>query len=772
MWIKKITNSICFNNEIWLKKVAVMAKLSVEQTILKAKSHGKKGEIEAAQKLYQADLQTFPKNKRVQQGLAALNKPKQSTITQGPPQETINQLVNLYNQGQLTAVIEQAEVLTEQYPKVFFVLNILGSAYKGLGKSVEASVVFRKVTELNPTYANGHSNLGVTLQEQGKLEEAIEAYKKALSIKPDYAGAYNNMGNALKGQGKVDEAIASFNKALLLKPDYAEAYNNLGITLKVQGKLEKATASYNKALSLKPDYAEAYNNMGNTLQGQGKLDEAIASFNKALSLKPDNAVVYNNIGNALRDQGKLEEAIKAYTKALTIKPDYAAVYNNVGNALKKQGKPNEAIASFNKALLLKPDYAEAHNNLGITLKVQGKLEEAMTSYNKALSLKPNYADAYYNMGNTLQDQGKLEEAVQAYTKALAINSNYAEAYNNMGNVLQGQGKLDEAIEAYNKALALKPDYAEAYNNMGRTYYLKGEIQKGLELLEYRFKKQKAPTRAPREKLYWNGSEPIKGKEFLVYEEQGLGDIIQFCRYLPTLVKQGAKVTFKVTQKLHALLRTLDSDIILVDRLPDESQIDFEAPLMSLPHLLNISLETIPSIETYLSADYAKVVSWGKLLNTQKFKIGICWQGSKNKIDIGRSFPLSLFEGISKLPNVELISLHKGEGEKQIQEIKFNLTTLGSNFDASQDAFLDTSAVIENCDLVITSDTAVAHLAGSLGCTTWLILKYIPDWRWMFNRDDCPWYPTMTLFRQKTPGNWADVFSTVEQRLLSKLEEGK
>ncbi|MDB3865827.1 tetratricopeptide repeat protein, partial [Amylibacter sp.] len=524
--------------------------------------------------------------------------------------------------------------------------------------------------------------------------------------------------------------------------------------------------------SLKPDNAVVYNNIGNALQGQGKLDEAIEAYNKTLALKPDYAEAYNNMGNALKDQGKLEEAIRAYKNALSIKPDHAGTYNNMGNVLKDQGKLDEAITSLNKALSIKPDYAVAYNNMGNVLKDQGKLDEAITSYNKALSLKPDYADAYYNMGNALQDQGKLEEAVQAYIKALAINSDYAEAYNNMGNVLQGQGKLDEAIEAYNKALALKPDYAEAYNNMGRTYYLKGEIQKGLELLEYRFKKQKAPTRAPREKLYWNGSEPIKGKEFLVYEEQGLGDIIQFCRYLPSLVKKGAKVTFKVTQKLHALLRTLDSDIILVDRLPDESQIDFEAPLMSLPHLLNISLETIPPIETYLSADYLKVVSWGKLLNTRKFKIGICWQGSKNKIDIGRSFPLSLFEGISKLPNVELISLHKGEGEKQIQEIKFNLTTLGSNFDAGQDAFLDTSAVIENCDLVITSDTAVAHLAGSLGCTTWLILKYIPDWRWMFDRDDCHWYPTMTLYRQKTPGNWADVFSTVEQKLLSKLEEGK
>ena len=579
-----------------------MAKLSVDQALLKAKSHVKKGEFEEAQKLYQVVLQAFHKNKRAQQGLAALNKPKQPATSQGPPQETINKLVNLYNQGQLTAVVEQAQVLTEQYPKAFIIWNILGIAHKVLGKTFKASEAFKKVTELNPTYADGFSNLGVTLQEQGKLEEAIEAYEKALAIKPNYAEAYNNMGNALK------------------------------------------------------------------------------------------------------DQSKLEEAIEAYEKALALKPDYA--------------------------------------------------------------------EAYYNMGTILQEQGKLEQAREAYEKTLALKPDYAEAHNNIGTTLQEQGKLEQAREAYEKAIALKPDYAEAYYNSSLVYNLKGEIQKGLELNEYRFYLQKVITRAPREKLSWNGFESIEGKKFFVYEEQGLGDIIQFCRYLPILVKQGATVTFMVRKKLHALLSTLGNEIILVDTLPDESHIDFEAPLMSLPHLLNTSLETIPSLESYLSADYLRVVSWGKLLGAKKFKIGICWQGSKSKIDIGRSFSLSLFEGISKLPNVELVSLHKGEGEKQIQDIQFDLTTCGSDFDVGQDAFLDTAAVIVNCDLIITSDTAVAHLAGSLGCETWLILKYFPDWRWMLNRPDSPWYPTMTLYRQKTPGNWEDVFTSVEQKLLSKLNEGK
>ena len=407
-----------------------MAKLSVDQALLKAKSHAKKGEIAEAQKLYQAVLEAFPKNKRAQQGLAALNTPKQPAATQGPPQETINQLINLYNQGLMSAVVEQAQALKEQYPEAFIIWNILGAANKGLGRVQAASEAFKKVTELNPTYADGFSNLGTCLQEQGKLDEAIGSYKKALLLKPDYVEAHYNMGIALQDQGKLEEAIEAYSKALSLKPDYAEVYNNMGNVLKEQGKLAEATEAYNKALTLKPGYAEAYTNMGVTLKKQGKLEEAIEAYNKALSLKPDYAEVYNNMGVALQDQGKLEEAIEAY----------------------------------NKTLSLKPDYAEAYYNMGVTVQDQGKLEEAIASYEKALTLKPDYAEAYTNMGVALQEQGKPEEAIEAYNEALAIKPDNAEAYNNMGVTLADEGKLEEAFEVYHKSLTIKPDYAEATEN--------------------------------------------------------------------------------------------------------------------------------------------------------------------------------------------------------------------------------------------------------------------------------------------------------------------
>ena len=289
---------------------------------MKARSHSNKGQVADAQKLYQAILQAFPNNKRAQQGLAKLKNLKQKNATYSPPQEVVDQLFKLYYQGQFSAVVEQAQALIEQYQVTFLVWNILGAANIALGRAIEASSAFKKVTELNPNYADGFSNLGLSLQHQEKLDEALEAYNKAISIKPDYAVAYFNMGVTLQHQDKLEEAIETYNKALSINPNYIDAYNNMGNVLKNQGKLEEAIEAYNKALSIKPDCAEAYNNMGNGLKNQGKLDDAIEAYNKALLIKPDYAEAYYNMGITLQDQNKLEEAIEAYNKALLIKPGY------------------------------------------------------------------------------------------------------------------------------------------------------------------------------------------------------------------------------------------------------------------------------------------------------------------------------------------------------------------------------------------------------------------------------------------------------------------
>ena len=256
----------------------MLAKMSVEQSLMKASSYAKKGEVAEAQKLYQAVLQAFSKNKRAQQGLAALKKTKPNNTIQSPPQEAVDHLVNLYNQGQLSAVIEKGQAFTKQYPEAFIVYNILGASAAQTGMLDKAIEAYKKCISLKPDYAEAYINMGVALKNQGKLDEAIEAYKKALSLKPDYAEAYINMGVALKYQGKLDQAIAVYNKALLLKPDYAVAYNNIGNVLKDQGKLDEAIQAFNKALLLKPDYADAHQNLSFTLLNSGRLKEGLDEF--------------------------------------------------------------------------------------------------------------------------------------------------------------------------------------------------------------------------------------------------------------------------------------------------------------------------------------------------------------------------------------------------------------------------------------------------------------------------------------------------------------
>jgi tetratricopeptide (TPR) repeat protein len=496
-----------------------VAKVSVEQALAKAKSHIKKGETAEAQALYANILQAFPNNKKAQQGFASLGGGQRSAAEQDPLQAVIDQLMSLYKQGQLEAVVAQAQDFTVQFPKAIALWNMLGASAAQIGKLDQAVKAFEQIISLNPNQANAHFNMGNALKDQGKLEEAIEAYSNALTIKPDYEAALNNVVVALKTKGKtgekrlkkvleaynkaqalknetansyfrrafdlqikgkLEESLAAYSKVLAIKPDYADAYLNMGTTYAGQGKLEEALAAYSKVLAIKPDYADAYLNMGTTFAEQGKLEEAIHAYSKALAIKPDYADAYLNMGAALTNQGKLEEAIEAYNNTLAIKPDYADAYNNMGVALKDQGKLDEAVAAYSKALAHKPDYVEAYSNIGNALVEQGKLEKAVAAFNKALAHKPDYADAYNNMGIALKDQGKLEEAIDAYNKALAHKPDYADAYNNMGIALKDQGKLEEAVAAYNKALAHKPDYADGYNNLGNALRNQGKPEEAIK----------------------------------------------------------------------------------------------------------------------------------------------------------------------------------------------------------------------------------------------------------------------------------------------------
>ena len=506
------------------------------------------------------------------------------------------------------------------------------------------------------------------------------------------------------------------------------------------------------------------------LYEQGKFKEVLSKANYLTNLFPKAMTLYDLRGATNAKLKNFDEAINIFKQALKMNPNHLEAYLNIGNVLQEKGELDAAIDSYKQALKLKSDYAEVHYNMGIALKKKGDLDAAIFSNKQVIKIVPDHVEAFNNMGNALQAKEDIDGAISSYKKALKINPNHAEANYNIGNALKEKGQLDSAIKAYNAATHVKPDYADALCNLSIVKNLQGDLKNGFELYEWRCKIRDPLIWPARSQFVWSNNKPINGKHFFIYEEQGIGDVIQFSRYLPLLEQKGAKVSFEVRSNLHALLQTMDSRVSLRTSFPEESKIDFEAPLMSLPNLFNTSLETIPATNPYLYADHDRTRNWGERFGKDRFKIGICWQGSKSKVDFGRSFPLSLFEGISKTPNVELISLHKGEGEDQIANIDFHVTTLGPDFDAGPDAFVDTAAVMMNCDLIITSDTAVAHLAGALGCPTWVALKYVPDWRWMLDRSDSPWYPTMTLYRQKNSGDWACVFNALNQDLRFLIDQ--
>ena len=399
----------------------------------------------------------------------------------------------------------------------------------------------------------------------------------------------------------------------------------------------------------------------------------------------------------------------------------------------------------------------------INLYTQGQLQQALSESNQMLEQFPNSVILYNISGASNAGLMQFDAAIDSYKQALKIKPDYAEAYNNIGNVLKDQGDLEAAIDSYKQAININPDYAEAYYNLSLLHLLRGNLDEGFKYYEWRLKIKK-PTAAPvRTNLIWDGEQSLSGKHFVVYEEQGLGDIIQFCRYLPVLEQKGANVTFKLKSNLHALLQTMDSKTSLNTRLPEENKIDFELPMMSLPLALKTTVETIPAQIPYLYADDQRKKRWNeKLGNKTVTRIGLVWSGSTtNKNDHNRSLLLNQLTSLLVLP-VEFHSL-----QKEVREIDIKTLTDFPKINQHQDDLLDfsdTAALIDEMDLVISVDTAVAHLSGAMGKKTFILLPYSPDYRWMLDRADSPWYPTATLFRQPSVGDWDSVISEIRQLL--------
>ena len=621
------------------------------------------------------------------------------------------------------------------------------------------------------------SNYGLILKSLGKLEDAEELQRKAIELKPDFAEGYSNLGNILRNLGNLEEAENFTRKATEIKPDFANAHSNLGNILREVGRLHEAEISAKKAIELKPNFAQAHCNFGDILRDLGDLKQAEKSYRRAIKLQHDIAHAHFNLGNVLRDLGNLEEAELSLMEATKIKPDFPEAFSNLGNIFKDLGRLEEAEQSTRKAIELRTDYADAYSNLGNILRDLGRLHEAELLTRKAIKLNPFYAEAYSNLGVILNDFGNVEEAELSQRKAIELKPDFAEAYSNLGNILRDLGNLEEAEMSSIKAINLQPDFKDAYFNLSYIQLLKGDYESGLINYEYRNKRNKYLNIHAKPNIRkFDDKKLNKDEKLLVISEQGLGDTLQFMRYIPLIRKEGIDVSFCAQTKLHSLIRTSGIDYNPLTSYEVNKVIEGQwIPLISLLKYLKVNPKNPIINNPYIFSTDEFVNKWNNILKQEEsLIIGINWQGnpiSEKGSQKGRSFPLESFSIIAKNRDFKFVSLQKGFGSEQVESCSFKnqFVRCQSEIDSTWD-FLENAAIIENCDLIITSDTSVAHLAGGMGKPTWLLLKNVPEWRWGITGDISFWYPSMKLFRQKERCNWLEVMERVSDEL--KLKIGK
>jgi tetratricopeptide (TPR) repeat protein len=635
------------------------------------------------------------------------------------------------------------------------------------GNLLEAERLYREILQTNPRHADAWHLLGLVVYQRGDLAAALDSIGRATQLDPLQASYHNHLGEVYRAMRHWPQAEACCRQAVELKEDFAIAHNTLGAVLADQGKLAEAVASYRRAVKHDPDYAQAHSNLGAALQRMSRLDEAIACYHRSIACDPSYAVAWNQLGTALFKQGNFDEAVDHYRQALRLDPRLAAAENNLGALFQSQSKWDEAVECYQRALAIEADCAETHFNLGVIFHTQGRAARAVESYQNAIRANPQHAGAYNNLGAIFKRQDKLREAIECYERALEFRPDFAEALNNLGNAFQLQSRNAEAMVCYEQTLRIDPDHAQAHYNRSRMLLAGGDFSAGWREYEWRLKCSDLEKQAFAEPR-WQG-EPLDGRTLLVHAEQGLGDVLQFIRYVPLIAHSGGKILVEVPKALVPLLEQSAIPGLVARGVPRQA-FDVQVPLMSLPLVCGTTLETIPSRVPYLAAHPQRVEYWHRTLGGQQsFKVGIAWQGSPTYPgDRFRSIPLAQFAPLAR-QGVELISLQKGPGSQQLTEgvVPFQVREL-NNLDEEHGSFMDTAAVMKNLDLVVTSDTAIAHLAGALGIPVWVALPFAPDWRWLYQREDSPWYPTMRLFRQTRPDDWPRVFHRMAESLAAKV----
>jgi tetratricopeptide (TPR) repeat protein len=601
--------------------------------------------------------------------------------------------------------------------------QLLGEAMKlhRAGRLGEAEKLYRQILASFPNNDGVLVSLGLLAGQTNRNQEAIDLISEAIAINLSNAAYHCNLGAMLQRAGRIDGAIAALRRAVEIEPSFAEAWCNLGNVLRLKGNVAKAIAAYRKALELRPGFAAA----------ERFLKEA-ESASPMRNAQAPTSQTFNDRGIALAYEGRVEEAVSAFREAAAMNPKSADAQNNLGNALVDIDQADEAMRCFQTALRLKPDFPASRNGLGMAMIHAGKIEEGITELRRIL----------------------------------AVNPNFVEAMNNLANALMKKREMEQCLKVLDRAIELRPDFPGAHYNRAHALLLLGDFAGGWQEYEWRRKAQKRYLFMKQDfaQPQWRG-EPLEGKTIFLHAEQGLGDTLQFLRFIPLVAGRGGKIILGCQTDILCMLNRIDG----IDRTVTTDQkipkFDVHCPLVSLPLALGTRLESIPANMPYLHPEKQRVHMWGDRLGEKncRLRVGLAWAGNPFfRGDRTRSMHISQLGALSQAHGVEFFSLQKGAaaGQATAPAPGLSLIDLGPELKD----FADTAAVMSHLDLILSTDTSVPHLAGALGKPVWTMLQYSPDWRWLLGREDSPWYPTMRLFRQKQPGDWESVVKEVAAAL--------
>jgi tetratricopeptide (TPR) repeat protein len=533
------------------------------------------------------------------------------------------------------------------------------------------------------------------------------------------------------------------------------------------GRLREAEELYRAILIQQPDHAVAMHHLGLIASQTGRGEIALELLRKVVVLNPDWPEAHSNLAKVLIEAGQFDEAIAACRRALALSPGFAEAHYNLAICLQKKGQLDEAIIAYRQAIALKPDHVKAFTNLGTLLNERGRLDEAIEAFRQAVAIDPNAAEPKSNLGNALRDKGQIDEAIAVYRQAISVNPNLPGLFNNLGAALKEKGQLDEAVAVYRQAIQIEPQAADIHLNLALLLLGMGRLAEGWEEFEWRLKDQTRTVCRDFGSPKWNG-ESLTGKTLFVYSEGGYGDAIQFVRFVPLLRERAGKLILECQPSLVKLFSDLPGVDEIIARGRALPAFDFQISLLSLPRLFKTDLANIPNGVPYLNVPAAEQSRWeARIQRDGRLKVGLVWAGNPHpnpRSDL-RSRGLDVLAPLAHVTHVQFVSLQKGPESSVAGPPGLEII----DFTGDLNDFADTAALIANLDLVISVDTSVAHMAGALAKPAWVLIPNSADFRWLVDRTDSPWYPTMRLFRQKERGDWGSAVEELKVALQAAAD---